>query len=87
MTRGLPVICLDWGGPAEMVDEHSGIRLPVNDPDETVALLVAALRRLKAEPEWGAQLADAARERALRLYTWEAKGAALDTIYNRILQP
>jgi glycosyltransferase involved in cell wall biosynthesis len=87
MTRGLPVICLDWGGPAEMVDEHSGIRLPVNDPDETVALLVAALRRLKAEPEWGAQLADAARERALRLYTWEGKGAALDTIYNRILQP
>ena len=87
MTRGLPVICLDWGGPAEMVDEHSGIRLPVNDPDETVARLVAALRRLKAEPEWGRQLAAAARERALTLYTWEGKGAALDTIYNRILQP
>jgi glycosyltransferase involved in cell wall biosynthesis len=87
MTRGLPVICLDWGGPAEMVDEHSGIRLPVNDPDETVALLVAALRRLKAEPEWGRQLAVTARERALTLYTWEGKGAALDDIYNRIFQP
>lgn len=65
-------------------------RLPVTDPDETVAAFVAAfvaaIRRLKSEPEWGAQLASAARERALTLYTWEGKGAALDTIYNRILQ-
>jgi len=87
MTRGLPVICLDWGGPAEMMDEHSGIKLPVNDPDETVALLTAALRQLIADPEWGRQLAAAARDRALTLYTWEGKGAALDAIYNRILQP
>ena len=60
--------------------------LPVTDPDDTVAAFVAAIRRLKSEPEWGAQLASAARERALTLYTWEGKGAALDTIYNRILQ-
>jgi glycosyltransferase involved in cell wall biosynthesis len=85
MTRGLPVICLDWGGPAEMVDEHSGIRLPVTGPDETVAAFVTAIRRLKSEPTWGAQLASAASERALTLYTWEGKGAALDATYNRIL--
>jgi glycosyltransferase involved in cell wall biosynthesis len=30
MTRGLPVICLDWGGPAKMLGEYSGIRLPAN---------------------------------------------------------
>lgn len=84
MTRGLPVICLDWGGPAEMVDEHSGIRLPANHPDETVSLLAAALRRLKAAPEWGRQLASAARTRALTLYTWEGKGAALDAIYHSV---
>jgi glycosyltransferase involved in cell wall biosynthesis len=86
MTRGLPVICLDWGGPAEMVDEHSGIRLPVSSPEETVGALVAAIRRLQAEPAWGARLAAAARERALTRYTWEGKGAVLDGIYERILE-
>jgi len=86
MTRGLPVICLDWGGPAEMVDSHSGIRLPVNDPDETVACFASAIRRLKEDPEWGHQLAAAARERALTLYTWEGKGAVLDGIYERFLK-
>lgn len=86
MTRGLPVICLDWGGPAEMVDEQSGIRLPADDPDKTVAALVAAIRRLKSEPEWAAQLANAARERALKLYTWEGKGVALNNIYNQVFR-
>jgi len=85
MTRGLPVICLDCGGPAEMVDDSSGIKLPVDDPVETVARLAEAIRRLRAEPEWGRALAASARERALTLYSWQGKGAVLESIYDRLL--
>src|SRR5207302_1804050 len=27
MSRNLPVICLDWAGPGEMVDGQSGIKI------------------------------------------------------------
>lgn len=81
MTRSLPVICLDWGGPAEMVDDSSGIKLPVADPDETVRLMTAAIRRLRADPDWARTVGSNARTRALSQYTWEGKTAVLRDIY------
>lgn len=86
MTRGIPVLCLDWGGPAEMIDSESGIKLPVRNAEETVAMLVESIKRLKSEPEWGKALAAKARNRALTLYTWEGKRSVLETIYNHIWQ-
>jgi glycosyltransferase involved in cell wall biosynthesis len=85
MARGVPVICLDWGGPGEMVDEHSGVKIPVRDRAETVASLAAAIARLNASPELCLALARAARERALRLFRWDAKAALLNTTYQRLL--
>lgn len=85
MTRGLPVMCLDWGGPAEMVDEESGIRLPVADPRQTIDALESAIHRLQHEPEWGSALARNARSRALSLYTWEGKRKVIENVYDGIL--
>ena len=36
MARSVPVICLDWAGPGEMVDANSGVKIPVLNPGETV---------------------------------------------------
>ena len=73
MSRGLPVICLDWAGPGEMVDETSGIKIPVTDPDRTVGALAEAFVRLRQNPALGKSLAAAAQKRALALFRWDAK--------------
>jgi glycosyltransferase involved in cell wall biosynthesis len=85
MARGVPVICLDWGGPGEMVDEHSGWKIPVRDRNETVAGLGAAITQLRAAPEKRLALAVAARERALKLFRWEARAELLENTYRRLL--
>jgi glycosyltransferase involved in cell wall biosynthesis len=85
MARGLPIICLDWGGPGEMLDENSGLKIPVRRPEETVALLAEALVRLKNEPALGQKVAQAARQRALSLFRWEAKRELLEATYRGLL--
>jgi len=85
MARGVPVICLDWAGPGEMVDANSGVKIPVRDRAETVAALAAAIARLQALPELRRALARAARERAFAQFRWEAKAQLLTTTYHRLL--
>jgi glycosyltransferase involved in cell wall biosynthesis len=86
MARGLPVICLDWGGPAEMVDEVSGIKIPVSTPRETVRAMAAALARLRENPGLCASLGAAARARALAVFSWPAKRGLLESTYRRLIR-
>ena len=85
MARGVPVICLDWAGPGEMVDAASGVKIPVRDREETVAALAAAIARLQALPELRLTLARAARTRALTHFRWQAKAELLHATYQRLL--
>lgn len=84
MARGLPLICLDWGGPGEMVDEHSGIKIPVTNPAETVRAFGAALVRLQSDLPLRAALVSAARQRAEQKFRWEAKFDFVDSHYQRL---
>ena len=86
MSRGVPVICLDWAGPGEMVDAESGIKIPVNNPGETVKTMAKAFVRLQQEPALGASLADAARRRAQSLFRWEEKFRLLQATYSRLIK-
>jgi glycosyltransferase involved in cell wall biosynthesis len=85
MARYLPVVCLDWAGPGEMVDEKSGIKIPVTNPVETVKALAAALKRLKAAPGWRESLATAGRARAVEKFGWDAKREILEKTYGELL--
>jgi glycosyltransferase involved in cell wall biosynthesis len=60
MLSGVPVVCFDWGGPAEMVDERSGVRIAVDDPAGTVRELADWLRRLRDDEALRRSLASAA---------------------------
>ncbi len=86
MSRNLPVICLDWAGPGEMVDSKSGIKIPVDEPNQTVKILAEALIRLSKDPAWGVSLACAARERAQALFRWDAKFRLLNSCYERLME-
>jgi glycosyltransferase involved in cell wall biosynthesis len=86
MSRNLPVICLDWAGPGEMVDDQSGIKIPVENPAHAVKAMGEAFARLKADPGWGASLADSAFKRSQSLFRWEAKFQLLQSCYERLVE-
>jgi glycosyltransferase involved in cell wall biosynthesis len=87
MARGVPVICLDWAGPGEMVDETSGIKVPVSTPEAAVGAFAAALARLQREPALRTRLARAARARAEARFGWDAKRQLLEETYLKLIHP
>ena len=49
MAKGLPVVCLDFGGPGEYVNDECGIKVLLAEPDEVVDLLAEGLNRLASD--------------------------------------
>ena len=86
MARFVPVICLDWAGPGEMVDASSGFKLPVLAPKETVRAFAETLAALARDPERRSAVAQAGRVRAEALFRWQAKRELLESTYNRLLR-
>lgn len=85
MSKGLPVICLDWAGPAEMVDAESGIKVEVSTPEKTIQDFADALVRLQRDPALRRRLSERAVARTRELFTWQAKRALLEKTYQRLL--
>ena len=85
MARFLPVVCLDWAGPGEMVDSQSGIKIPVLTPEQTVSAFAAALVQLQREPGLRASLANAARARVEMFFRWQTKRELLEATYQRLV--
>jgi len=85
MSLGLPVVCLDWGGPAEMLDDQCGIKVPIATPQETILSFAEALIRLDQHPELRLQLGVNAARHARANFTWERKRQILEETYERLL--
>jgi glycosyltransferase involved in cell wall biosynthesis len=66
LSRGLPVVCLDLGGPKEIVTENSGVVVRTYGQNtETLAISVAtALFQLLVDPERLGELSRGAYARA-----------------------
>lgn len=86
MAAGRPVICLDLGGPATQVTAATGIKVPARTPEQTVAALAAAMRRLAHDPEQRARMATAARQRVEEVFNWSRRADTLAEIYARVTQ-
>jgi glycosyltransferase involved in cell wall biosynthesis len=72
LSQSLPVICLDTGGPGEILSPSCGIKIPVTNRSkaEVVRDLTAAMRYFADNPELRDQMAHRALEIA-RLSTWK----------------
>lgn len=72
MAGGLPVVCLDLGGPAQLVNAHCGQVVPVDglSADQVIDGIAAALTTLSKSPEITAALRLGAMERA-REFSWQ----------------
>ncbi|HWL54252.1 MAG TPA: glycosyltransferase family 4 protein [Chthoniobacteraceae bacterium] len=84
MSSGLPVICLDAGGPALSVNETCGAVIPVGTREEIVAGLAAAIALYDDDRERLARHGEAARQRVEQVYAWPAKGEAMNRIYSEV---
>ena len=87
LRHSLPVITTDLGGPAHVVDESCGIRVPAESPDQLAAHLAKAIELLARNPEMVAQLGDGALNRIQTIGMWPKKIDWLSNLYTEILFP
>lgn len=86
MGAGLPVVCLDWGGPGTQVTDETGYRIPIASEDEVVAHMADALRTL-ADPAVRKAKSDAAARLVRESYIWDAKAAYYLSLHQKLAQP
>lgn len=85
MACARPVIGMDFGGPAELVDDAVGWKVAMPDEATAIAGLAHALQQAYQQPEEAVQRGLQARQRVLDDHTWSAKLAAADALYARVL--
>lgn len=84
MAKGLPVVCLDFGGPGEYVTSECGIKVPLTTPEKVIDGLADALDHLASEPELYERLSRGAIERVKQHYLWDRIGEKVDRIYSEV---
>ncbi len=85
MAVGLPVVCLDYGGPGEMVTNECGFKIKPITPQQTINDLAEALLKLAQDPELRKKMGEAGRKRVEEHYTWEKKGEFIRKVYEDVL--
>ena len=85
MATRKPVICLDLGGAAALVDDQTGIKVAANTPNQAVSDLAQALTALGTNPDLRHTMGEAGRQRVRDEYIWEKKGDRLDRLYASVL--
>jgi glycosyltransferase involved in cell wall biosynthesis len=67
-----------------MLDAESGVKIPVGTRAETVAAFGQAIVQLKNSAELRLKIARAARNRAVKMFRWDARAALLQNTYERL---
>jgi glycosyltransferase involved in cell wall biosynthesis len=86
MLAGKPTICLDLGGPGEIVTAECGLKVRPEGAEQVVAELAGALRRLADEPQVAQAMGQAGRRRVLEHFEWEKVGERVAELYGLTLR-
>jgi len=86
MACGLPVVCLELGGPRELVGEESGLCIPIGTHHEIVKGLAMALYRLHSDTELRENFATKAKARVVSRYIWDCKSKIIESTYQSLIQ-
>lgn len=84
MAFGLPVICVDAGGPSYFVSDETGIRIPLSSKSRMVAELALAIDRLADDLSLRQLMGLRARQRIQSQFTWDAVVTKAVEIYRSI---
>ena len=85
MASARPVVVVNYGGPAEIVDDEVGIALPPDGEEQVVEGLSNTFRDVFARPEHWRALGAAGRARAEQKYSWDAKVREVISMYDELL--
>jgi glycosyltransferase involved in cell wall biosynthesis len=85
MALGLPPIVANYGGPAELVNDSTGVRVAFSDKDSLTEGLRVAISTFIKSPERLRPLGAAGRNFVERKLTWEMKAKQILKIYEAIL--
>jgi glycosyltransferase involved in cell wall biosynthesis len=86
MTSGLPVVCLDLGGPSMQVTGESGIKVPAITPEQSERDLAAAMLRLARDVELRQSMSQEALRRVSDHFDWNKKGELINEMYQKALE-
>lgn len=84
MAAGLPIICLNLGGPGIQVTPETGFKVAANTPEQAVKDLAGAMKQLAQNPELRIQMGEAGRKRVRDVFSWDVKGQDLASLYQTI---
>jgi glycosyltransferase involved in cell wall biosynthesis len=85
MALGVAPIVADYGGPSELVDEKTGIRVPFSDRKSLIIGINRALSDAIRWPNTLDKLGAAGREKVKQKLTWDAKAEQIAAIYDAVL--
>jgi glycosyltransferase involved in cell wall biosynthesis len=85
MASGRPVICLDLGGPATQVTDDTGFRIRAAAPEQAIADMAAAMRKLHDNPDLRRRMALAGPKRVMDGFCWDEKVRRMNGIYAELM--
>lgn len=85
MSLGVVPVVVDYGGPAELVTDETGFKVPIGDRTSVTAELRNVLERIAADPSQLPAMGQAARELVASDFTWPAKARQISEIYSKVL--
>lgn len=83
MASALPCIVLDYGGPADLVDD-AGLLVPMQPRPGLVRELERTMGRLRGDLELCRELGDHAAAHIRQHYTWAAKADQIVEFYEQV---
>jgi len=86
MASGIPVICLNLGGPGFHIRKEWGVKIAPGLPGDVIKGFSRAMSQLAGIPKERRALGKAGRLRAEEFYLWDRLGVRLDTAYRAILE-
>lgn len=84
MALGVPVVCLDFGGPAAVIDKSCGFKVEIGSQQATVEALAKALIQLKTDEQLKLQLAEGAIKKVQLEMLWSSKSRFCRQVYSTL---
>ncbi len=86
MASGLCCAAVDYGGPAELLANGRGVKVPLGSRQALTRDFTLALERLADNPDEVRSMGESARSYALSMLTWDVKAQLTLDIYQRVLE-
>jgi glycosyltransferase involved in cell wall biosynthesis len=84
MARGLPVIAVNWGGPADYITAETGFLIDPKSRAYMVEQFAQTIELLAAQPALRYKIGEAAIQRVKQHFTWDKKIHDIVDIYQKV---